>query len=170
MGISLKKKNINGHLYYYARECRRVDGRPKIVWQKYLGKAEDIAKAMEQGGVPPDYAEVFEHGLSSALWKECVRADVVGQVDAICPKRNQGMSVGQYVAIAAVNRAMAPVSKNAMWEWFTGTSLLRHLPAASADALASQRFWDHMDKISEEKAPQIWKSIIKGVLKRVSFR
>ena len=166
MGISLTKKKIKGHLYYYARECQRVDGRPKIVWQKYLGKSEDIVKAMEHGGGPPAYAEIFEHGLSAALWKECVVAEIVGQVDAVCPKRKQGLSVGVYVAVAGINRAMKAVSKKSMWEWFTGTSLLRHLPGASADALSSQRFWDHMDKISSEKAQRIWKGIIKGVLER----
>ena len=166
MGISLVKKKIKGHIYYYARECQRVDGRPKIVWQKYVGKAEDIVKAMAQGGVPPAYAEVFEHGLSAAMWKECVVSEVVGRVDTVCPKRKQGLSVGEYMAVAAINRAMAPVSKKSMWEWFTKTSLLRHLPDASADTLSSQRFWDHMDRISRDKAQQIWKSIIKGVLER----
>ena len=166
MGISLRKKKINGHFYYYARECQRVDGKPKIVWQKYLGKPEDIVKNMEQGGVSPNCAEVFEHGLSTAMWKECVRSEIVDHVDAVCPKREQGMSVGEYIAVTAINRAMEPVSKNSMWDWFNGTSLLRYLPKASADALSSKRFWDHMDKISPEIAQQIWKSIIKDVVER----
>ena len=46
--VSIIKKTIRGKLYYYARECRRVDGKPKIVWQKYLGKAEDIVAAVGQ--------------------------------------------------------------------------------------------------------------------------
>jgi len=29
---SLTKKIIRGRAYYYARECKRVDGKPKIVW------------------------------------------------------------------------------------------------------------------------------------------
>jgi len=166
MGISLRKKKINGHFYYYARECQRVNGKPKIVWQKYLGKPEDIVKAMEQGGVPPDHAEVFEHGLSAALWKECAHSEIVGHVDAVRPKRKQGLSVGEYIAVAALNRAMVPVSKSSMWEWFTGTSLLRHFADASADALSSQRFWDHMDKLSAEDAQEIWKRIVTGVIRR----
>ncbi len=32
--------------YYYARACRRIDGKPKIVWQKYLDKADDIVVAL----------------------------------------------------------------------------------------------------------------------------
>jgi hypothetical protein len=43
---SLLKKTIRGKTYYYARECRRVDGKPKIVWQKYLGRADDIIAAL----------------------------------------------------------------------------------------------------------------------------
>jgi hypothetical protein len=45
---SLTAKKIRGHTYYYARQCKRVDGKPKIVWQKYLGRAEDIVAALAQ--------------------------------------------------------------------------------------------------------------------------
>ena len=162
----LERKKINGRYYYYYSRWDRKDGRCRRIWQKYLGKLEDIAKAVEQGGTPPNHAEVFEYGLSTALWRECAKAQIVAHVDAACPKREQGLSVGEYIAVSAINRAMQAVSKKSMWEWFTGTSLLRYLPVASADALASQRFWDHMDKISREKAQQIWQSIIKGVLER----
>ena len=36
---SLTPKVINGRTYYYARDCQRVDGRPKIVKTTYLGSA-----------------------------------------------------------------------------------------------------------------------------------
>ena len=42
---SIIKKMVHGRAYYYARECRRVDGKPKIVWQKYLGRADDLIAA-----------------------------------------------------------------------------------------------------------------------------
>ncbi len=45
---SLFKKIIRGNLYYYARECKRVNGLPRIVWQKYLGRAEDVIAAIER--------------------------------------------------------------------------------------------------------------------------
>ena len=44
---SLIGKRIGGQTYYYLREVARVGGRPKIVSQRYLGKAEDVAAAME---------------------------------------------------------------------------------------------------------------------------
>ena len=40
------------------------------------------------------------------------------------------------------------------------------MPNASKEALSSQRFWDHMDRIDGQKPEQIWKSIIKGVVER----
>lgn len=39
---SLTAKTVKGRTYYYARECKRVDGKPRIVWQQYLGRADDI--------------------------------------------------------------------------------------------------------------------------------
>ncbi|MCD5417525.1 hypothetical protein LR021_04105 [Candidatus Bipolaricaulota bacterium] len=45
---SLTKKKINGRTYYYARECKRINGKPKIVWQKYLGRLEDIVTAVTE--------------------------------------------------------------------------------------------------------------------------
>ena len=80
-------------------------------WQKYLGKLEDIAKACVGGGLAPLYAELFQWGLPTALWKESLGANIVDEIDQLCPKRDQGLSTGAYIAIAAVNRAIQPDSK-----------------------------------------------------------
>ena len=162
----LESKKINGKIYYYYSEWGWVDGKCRRKWQKYLGKAEDIAKAVEGGGPAPLYAEVFQWGLPTALWKECCRAQVVKHTNQLCPKRDQGLSTGEYLAIAALNRAICPVSKRSVWQWFSQTVLLRHLPHASKAKLTSQRFWDHMDRIHADAAVQIWKNILKGVIER----
>ena len=39
---SIIGKTINGQTYYYSREVARVGGKPKIISQRYLGKAADI--------------------------------------------------------------------------------------------------------------------------------
>ncbi|MDD3927782.1 MAG: hypothetical protein PHT33_14110 [bacterium] len=81
---SITKKNINGHQYYYARECRRVNGKPKIVWQKYLGKADDIIKAMAQIETPePQEADVVEFGLTTALYDVATRLNLVDTIDYV---------------------------------------------------------------------------------------
>lgn len=161
----LETKNVNGNVYYYYSQWAWVNGKCRRQWQKYLGKLEDIVKACE-GGPPVEYAEVFQWGLPSALWQECALTRVVEITDALCPKRQQGLSVGQYLAIAAINRAICPSSKRSMWKWFAQTVLLRHMPGASKETLSSQRFWDHMNKVDEDSCFSIWKNILHGVLQR----
>jgi transposase len=161
----LEAKRVNGHVYYYYSKWARKDGRCRRIWQRYLGKLEDIVQAVD-GGPQPTHAEVFQFGLPEALWQECIRAGVLDIIDRHCPKRTQGLTTGQYLAIAAINRVTCPHSKRLMWEWFSQTVLLRHLPKASATALSSQRFWDHMDRIDPSMAGKIWKDLLQGIVSR----
>src|ERR1017187_10303631 len=43
---SLYPKKLGGKTYWYLREMGRVDGRPKMVSERYLGTAADIAAAV----------------------------------------------------------------------------------------------------------------------------
>jgi transposase len=109
---------------------------------------------------------VLDWGLPQALWREADRAQVVEHVNQLCPKRAQGLSTGDYLRLAAINRACEPVSKQAMWDWVSGTSLPRVWPEASAAQLTSQHFWDHMERIPPETAQAIWQQLIAAVLQR----
>ena len=120
MPVSLLKKIIRGHPYWYARECQRVNGKPKIVWQKYLGKADTIA-------------------APAALYDLTKKLDLVATIDRHAGKREQGVSVGTYIILAAINRCLKPGSKAAMAEWYQGTVLRRLLPVPT-NLLTSQRF------------------------------
>lgn len=151
----LELKKINGCTYYYYSEWGWVNGKCRRKWQKYLGKPKDIFKAVVEGGPAPKYAEVFQWGLPTALWRELELAKVIEKTDQLCPKRDQGLTTGQYLAIAAINRAIKPTSKRSMWHWFSQTVLLRAVPNASKTALSSQRFWDHMDRIPKSVAEDI---------------
>lgn len=162
----LEAKIVNGHTYYYYSKWARVGKRCRRVWQKYLGKLEDIARVVDEGGPTPACADVFQWGLPQALWQEAVRADLAVLIDARLPKRRQGLTTGQYLTLAALNRAIAPSSKRAMWDWFAQSGLVRHLPEASAESLCSQRFWDHMHKLGADAVAAIWKSLLQGVVQR----
>jgi len=65
--VKKKKKN---QFYYYLGESARVNGKPTIVYQKYLGRAEDIAKAVarRENLDNPKYSFVFEFGAVCALY------------------------------------------------------------------------------------------------------
>lgn len=162
----LEAKNINGRTYYYFSTWGWINGKCRRVSQKYLGKPQDIAQAVLGAGPAPQYAQVLAWGLPLALWREAARMQLVEQVNQVCKKRDQGLSTGDYIRLAAINRAAHPVSKQAMWDWVSRTCLPRLWPEASAEQLTSQRFWDHMDRIDSEEAQAIWRQLISAVVQR----
>ena len=161
----LETKKIHGRKYYYYSKWAWVNGKSRRVWQKYLGTLENIVKAVD-GGPAPLCAEIFQWGLPIALWKEIGLADVVKETDKLCSKRKQGLSVGEYIAIAAINRAIKPSSKRSTWNWFSQTALVRKFTNATQATLTSQRFWDHMDKIKGDSDLTIWKNILRNVAEK----
>lgn len=149
---SLTPKLIDGHTYYYARYCQRVNGKPKIVRTVYLGKIEDLVAGAEAARQPPQplETEVAAFGDVAALWHVAERLELVSLLDSILPaKRPQGLSCGQYLLLAAINRAVAPTSKLQFADWYRQTALTRLLPADPA-WLSSQHFWNHMDLVTAD--------------------
>jgi transposase len=165
---TITKKTIRGKVYYYARECQRVDGKPKIVWQKYLGKVEDIIAAVgAQGPTPnapatrPESAVVTDFGAVAALFDVARRLRLVEHIDRHVPARRgpTGPSVGTYLLIAAINRCLDPRSKAQMAPWFERT-LLRRLLDVRAEQLTSQRFWNQMDRVSPPNIVAIERDLV----------
>lgn len=150
MAYIVKKKKRN-QVYYYMVESARVNGQSRIVHQTYLGRAEDIVKAIEgkKGLDTPKHSIVQEFGSVMALYDLASRLGVVELIDEFAPKRDQGLSIGQYMLLAAINRAVDPKSKHKMAEWYAKTVLHQVIPAQS-QMLSSQRFWDNMNLLSEE--------------------
>src|ERR1017187_6777433 len=67
---SLYPKKLGGKTYWYLREMARVDGRPKMVSERYLGTAADIAAAMEasQAAMLPKRTRHLAFGDVAAAW------------------------------------------------------------------------------------------------------
>lgn len=162
---SLTKKIINGHAYYYIRECKRVDGKPKIVSQLYLGSVEAIKQRFETTPETPLTVEALSFGLPTALFAVAERLDLINLINQHCPKRQQGISIGQYLVLAAINRCCQPTSKNLFYDWYRTTTLTRMLPAPEK-SLSSQRFWDNMQTISLAQMRNIEQSLTARVLKQ----
>ncbi len=165
---SLTPKIIGGHTYYYARYCQRVDGKPKIVRQVYLGKIDDLVAAAERSQQPPQplETEVAAFGDVAALLDIAQRLDLVQLLDSVLPpKRHQGISLGQYLLLAAINRAVSPTSKVHFADWYRQTVLTRLLPADPA-ALSSQGFWNHMDLVTADHVLECEKQITQRLIQR----
>jgi len=148
---SVHGKTINGQTYYYLREVARIDGKPKIVSQRYLGKAEDIAAAMDAAAVLPTRTRHLAFGEVAATWSVLARLDVAGCIDEILgPRRaDAAASVGTYLALAILNRVVAPCSKAGFARWWATTAADRwvKIPAAALD---HRRFWDAMDTLDQD--------------------
>ena len=153
---SLTEKIINGRKYYYARVCKRVNGKPKIVQTHYLGTVEKMIENAHGPKQIPRAKEVciLELGATGALFDIAQRLQFVGIIDRHCPKRNQGPSVGQYMLVAAINRASHPTSKTVLGEWFDQTIGPR-LMGIHARQLSSQAFWNHMDRLDHQSLIKI---------------
>ncbi len=158
---SLFKKIIRGNAYYYARVSQRVDGKPKIVSQTYLGRADRIIEKLQapDSGAQPREAVVREFGACAALLALARRLRLAEHIDRHVPKRGSGPSVGTYLLAAVLNRCLAPGSKAALAPWFDSTVLQRLLPVRSSQ-LSSQRFWDHMDRVSSDSIQAVERDLV----------
>jgi transposase len=162
----LTRKRIKGITYYYAEESERRNGKSRRKWQKYLGPLPKIIEALEGRPQKPKYAEIFQLGGPASYLNIAEQINMIPIIDSVFPKRNQGLSIGFYLTLAAINRGIEAVSKRSMWNWFQDTILFRAFPEANKTSLSSQRFWDNMSAIKEDKIQIAWMKLINSVLDR----
>ena len=149
-------KKINGKIYYYLAVSARVGGKPRIVEQKYLGTAEDVAAAVAGGTAMPARSKHLAFGDLAATWWVIDKLGVVEIVDAVVGGRRSdaGASVGTYLALAAINRVVDPCSKRAFASWWA-TTAGEHLLTIRAAALDHRRFSDAMHVLDAAALAQI---------------
>lgn len=156
---SLYPKKINGKTYWYLREMARVEGKPKMVSERYLGTAADIAAAVEATGTAsaPERTRHLAFGDVAAVWATMGRLDVAGIIDEVTGGgkiAGAGASIGTYLTLAALNRVVAPCSKLAFAKWWKSTAGDR-FTKISTSVLDHRRFWDAMHQVSAAELAQI---------------
>jgi len=153
---SIVGKRQGGQTYYYLVTSARVEGKPRIVSQQYLGSATEVmAKLSGTAAGEPLRTQHKKFGDLAAVWGMLERLDVAGAVDAVAPRRaDAAASVGTYIALATANRIVAPCSKLAFAEWWAGTAGPRWLKLPAA-ALDHRRFWKAMDRLGEPELRRI---------------
>jgi len=154
---SLYPKKSGGRTYWYLREMARIDGTPKMVSERYLGTAADIAAAVEgaQAAAMPERTRHLAFGDVAAAWGLLEEIGVAGIIDAAAGPRPAGqpLSTGTYLALAALNRLVAPCSKLAFADWWRTTAADR-FTKIGGPALDHRRFWDAMHAITLEQLEQ----------------
>lgn len=154
----LHKKLKKGRPYYYVREMRRVDGKPKVVSQLYLGSVDAIAqrfREVAQSRTPlrlqsRSFGALFVvHELEKTL-------DTIGIIDRIVPRapREKGPTIGEYFFYAWANRLIAPRSKRALSDWYRHTAVQEIKPVALTE-LTSRRYWEKWSRVRTQDIERI---------------
>src|SRR4030043_371331 len=103
------RKKVNGKYYLYLAKSARVNGKSKKIWQKYLGPEEDIQNAVSFTTLKDIQTETLSFGIEAALLDTARKIDLANIIDKnVSKKRDQGLSVGEYIRLAAINRCASP--------------------------------------------------------------
>src|SRR5450755_954286 len=155
---SVYPKKINGKTYYYLREMGWVDGKPKMVSERYLGSAADIEAALDRAetGMVPERTRHLAFGDIAAVWSLLTDLDVAAVIDEVVGARRSdaGASIGTYLAMAALGRLVAPRSKKAFADWWASTAGDR-FTKISPQVLDHRKFWDAMHAVDAEALQDI---------------
>jgi transposase len=146
----------------------RVDGKPKMVSERYLGTASDIGALLDarEAAVMPERTRHLAFGDVAAAWGILQDLGVAGLIDAEAgPKRpGQPLSAGAYLALAALNRLVAPCSKAGFADWWKTTAADR-FTKIPASALGHRRFWDAMHAVTEEQLERASEKIAAAIVR-----
>jgi transposase len=164
--VSLKKKKIKGHSYWYAVEMARVDGKPKQVWQKYLGTAEKIIELKEKSEkLPQIKLKSFQYGKTAALLSISDELNFIDIVNKHTNKKQiEGLTVGEYLLLNIIGRCDGALSENAMHKWFDKSllSILWKFP----HKLTCQNFINHYKYIESETSKKIEDDLCKILIEK----
>lgn len=151
MASVIEKRRADGRTYYYLVESARVDGKPRIVSQQYLGSAAEVMAKLSGAGPGTGQIRSQHKGFGdlAAVWSVLDRIDVAGIVDARVPRRaDAGASTGTYLTLACANRIVAPRAKLGFADWWAATAGSRWVKLGT-NALDHRRIWDALDGLEE---------------------
>jgi transposase len=157
----LHKKMKKGRPYYYIREMARVDGKPKVINQVYLGSVERILSMAAEGKPTLERIQVQEFGslwLANLIDGEVGMAEVIDSV-VTKGKGELGPSVGEYFLYAAYNRMVDSCSKRALPDWYRATAV-QHIRPVDIEALSSEHFWRKWDRVNDEQVKLIAEKLL----------
>jgi transposase len=155
---SLYKKVISGRPYWYLREMGWVDGKPKMISERYVGTAAEVEALLDarEERMLPERTRHLDFGAVAAAWGLLADLGVAAVIDEETGPGPAGLplSPGTYLALAALNRVVDPCSKRAFADWWRTTAADRFTKIA-ASALDHRRFWDAMHAVPLDALPRI---------------
>src|SRR5512135_3512836 len=135
-----------------------VDGKPKMVSERYVGTAADIEALLDarEQAMLPERTRHLDFGAVAAAWGLLADLGVAAIIDEEAGARPPGLplSPGTYLALAALNRVVDPCSKRAFADWWRTTAADR-FTKIGASALDHRRFWDAFRAVPLDALPRI---------------
>jgi len=147
---SLYKKVISGKPYWYLREMGWVDGKPKMISERYVGTAAEVEALLDvrEERMLPERTRHLDFGAVAAAWGLLADLGAAAIIDEVTGPGPSGLplSPGTYLALAALNRVVDPCSKRGFADWWRTTAADR-FTKIPASALDHRRFWDAMHAV-----------------------
>jgi transposase len=142
---SLYKKVISGRPYWYLREMGWVDGKPKMISERYVGTAAEVEALLDarEERMVPERTRHLDFGAVAAAWGLLGDLGAAAVIDEVTGTGPPGLplSPGTYLALAVLNRVVDPCSKRGLADWWRTTAADR-FTRIPASALDHRRFWD----------------------------
>ena len=127
-----------------------VDGKPKMISERYVGTAAEVAALLDarEERMLPERTRHLDFGAVAAAWGLLADLGVAAVIDEVTGTGPSGLplSPGTYLALAALNRVVDLCSKRGFADWWrtTAADLFTKIPASALD---HRRFWDAMHAV-----------------------
>ena len=162
--VHLTRKKRNGKVYLYLEERAWIDGKSRRLWQKYLGSEDKLRELSISSSPKKVEYKKMEFGGSAALLQISRKIGLIEVIDQVAgKKREQNLSLGEYILINIINRCISPRSKSQIEKWFE-QDYLSTVFEIKPEVLNAQTYWNHFQRLTEENIALIETQLTKNVI------
>lgn len=158
--VSLVKRKIKGHTYFYLVWMKRIG--KKVVREKqiYVGSAEKILELLRQ---PLPKFTSHSYGEVALLLHV---AETTGFVKIVNKHLRKISSIGDYLLLLVINRLIQPESNNGIKDWYDKTCL--PLIWNKDLSFSSQNYWYYLNRLTDKKMAAVWQELQSNTTKNLS--
>ncbi len=154
------KKKLNGNIYWYAVKSGRVEGKPRIIWQRYLGTADRIVDVFERFGNLDIALKTYDFGGIAAMLSI---AEELGFRDIVSNATGDEEAWKHFLLMVS-GRFKKARSKNEITGWYRETFLPMHWHDGFKPY--EQEMLRKMDLLTDEAIDEISRGLSRALLER----
>ena len=142
-------KTIGGKKRLVLRWNKRIDGKPKITKEVYIGDMENLARMIQN---PMENVDAYslDFGMTASILMTEKEIGLKSVIDDEIGHHANGLSPGDYALIFIMNRLSDPRSKSGIGEW-----MAKDFSSTLFHTVTAQGFWNIMDRFSDEAMKRI---------------